>query len=214
MSRHGRRDRDCLDGRVGEDFVVVRRQPDRRIAATYLFERRGSCVARADDLRVVDLLEVPDEVGAPVAEPDDRDTDRPRAGVPILTIAMRLECREDRLTVGLRVPVRSVADVQLPVPIAVSMCMAIPIADEGVASAETRQARAHAVPACARTILSTVQTQNEPPAPMSCDSDEGTRPLRAHVGQNTKTVRAAGVLAIRGVIHRKNPCLSKPRDVN
>src|SRR5262249_10127573 len=77
---HRRGDGDRVDRGIAQEVVKVRRDPDGREAALEALELRGVEVGDGHDLGVARLDEVPDEVGAPVAVPDDADPDH--AAVP------------------------------------------------------------------------------------------------------------------------------------
>jgi hypothetical protein len=74
--RGGNRDR--IDGGVVQYSVVRRRHPARGVAPPDRLERLGAAVANVRDLGLRQLVQVANEVRAPVAEPDHRNPDRHR----------------------------------------------------------------------------------------------------------------------------------------
>ena len=76
MGRNGSGDCDRLDRPVGEDVLHVGRCADRRIAPLHRLERLLAQVADRDDLGRRQLVEVPHQIGSPIAEPDHRDSNR------------------------------------------------------------------------------------------------------------------------------------------
>ncbi len=74
MRGHGRGDHHGVDAVIGDHLREVLRRADGGIAPFDRLERLGSQIADRDQLCVRDLVEVADEIRAPVAEPDDGKT--------------------------------------------------------------------------------------------------------------------------------------------
>ena len=75
VRRHRRRERQGVDRFVGEDVVDARVGLHGRVPTLDQLEAVGIAVANRDDLGAVELVEVADEVRAPVAEADNCDAD-------------------------------------------------------------------------------------------------------------------------------------------
>ena len=76
VRRHRRRERHGVDRLVGEDIVDARVGLHGRVPTLDQLEALDVAIANRDDLGAVELVEVPDEVRAPVSEADDCDADR------------------------------------------------------------------------------------------------------------------------------------------
>ena len=72
-------DRECIDRRILEDVIQVRRAWDARITARDVLEDIRAEVTEVADLGAFEIGEAADEVWPPVAEPHDRHSDDPVA---------------------------------------------------------------------------------------------------------------------------------------
>ena len=72
----GRREDDGVDPIVLDDVRELRRRSDSGVPPGERCELFRARIADADDLGVLELNEIPNEVGPPVPEPDDGDAKR------------------------------------------------------------------------------------------------------------------------------------------